>query len=82
MSKLIPDPQVAKRYGVHLRTLSRWDETAGLGFPPPIYVRKRKYRDEEKLDDWDRRNSREAAATAAAKAGRKHAIENSTEAST
>jgi hypothetical protein len=65
MSKLIADPVVARqRYGVHLRTLDRWDKTLGLGFPPPVYMRGRKYRDEAALDKWDLKNSREAAARA------------------
>jgi len=59
---LIPDPAVAQRYQVHLRTLDRWDKNPDLGFPPPIRIRNRKYREADKLDDWDRRNSREAAA--------------------
>ena len=62
MTKLIPDPIVAKeRYHVHLRTLGRWDQTPGLGFPPPVYVKQRKYRSADLLDLWDLHNSREAA---------------------
>jgi hypothetical protein len=65
MSKLIADPVVARqRYGVHLRTLDRWDKTPSLDFPKPVYMRGRKYRDEAALDKWDLNNSREAAARA------------------
>ena len=48
--KLIPDRLVALRYDVHVRTLARWDATPGLGFPAPIYIRRRRYREIEKLD--------------------------------
>jgi hypothetical protein len=45
-SGLSPDPQVAKkRYDVCTRTLSRWDEKPELGFPPPIYINGRRYRE-------------------------------------
>jgi hypothetical protein len=60
---LIPDPVVAReRYRVHPHTLRRWDKNPALGFPTPVYVNGRRYREAEKLDDWDRKNSREAAA--------------------
>jgi hypothetical protein len=58
---LLPDPAVARRYGVHPFTLRRWDENPGLGFPPVIMVNGRRYREIAKLDIWDRKNSREAA---------------------
>ena len=59
---LIPDRVVAEeRYHVHVMTLRRWDKNPELGFPPPVYVNGRRYREIEKLDLWDRRNSREAA---------------------
>jgi hypothetical protein len=47
---------------VHPVTLRRWDKNPALGFPPPIYVNNRRYRDEDALDAWDRKNSRQAAA--------------------
>jgi hypothetical protein len=43
-------------------TLRRWDANPTLGFPPVIYVNKRRYREAEALDAWDRKNSRQAAA--------------------
>jgi hypothetical protein len=43
----LPDSLVAERYSVSPRTIDRWDDTPDLGFPPPIYIRGRKYRDEE-----------------------------------
>jgi hypothetical protein len=60
---LIPDRVVAEqRYHVHPHTLRRWDKNPALDFPPPVYVNGRRYREAEKLDAWDRKNSREAAA--------------------
>jgi hypothetical protein len=60
---LIPDRVVAEqRYHVHPHTLRRWDKKPELEFPPPIYVNGRRYREAEKLEAWDRKNSREAAA--------------------
>jgi hypothetical protein len=60
-SVLLPDPAVAKRYGVHPFTLRRWDENPDLGFPPLVLVNGRRYREVAKLDAWDKKNSREAA---------------------
>jgi hypothetical protein len=60
-SVLLPDPAVAKRYGVHPFTLRRWDENPDLGFPPVIKVNNRRYREIAKLHAWDLKNSREAA---------------------
>jgi hypothetical protein len=64
---LIPDRKAADRYHVCGRTLLRWDNTPGLGFPPPIYLKGRRYRSVAALDDWDNQNSRRAAARAGAK---------------
>jgi hypothetical protein len=50
---LIAESKVAKRYGVCKRTLDRWDDHTDLGFPPPVYINGRKYRDSEKLDEFD-----------------------------
>ena len=52
--KLLPDRSVAERYRVNVRTLARWDTNPCLGFPPPIYILRRRYREIEKLDKWDR----------------------------
>ena len=59
--KLLPDRLVAERYNVTTRTLARWDETPDLNFPPPIYIRRRRYREIEELDQWDRANARKVA---------------------
>jgi len=53
MPKYVPDAMVAKRYGVTLRTVNRWEENPALEFPPALYINNRKYRDAEALDEWD-----------------------------
>jgi|1186.fasta_scaffold1161843_1 hypothetical protein len=58
---LLSDRQVAERYDVAVRTLERWDKLPDLDFPAPVYIRRRRYREVAKLDDWDRRNAHKAA---------------------
>ena len=53
MAKLLPEAAVAKRYGVHVCTLGRWDRNPDLGFPPIIQIRGRNYRDADELDAFD-----------------------------
>jgi len=60
-SGLLPDRLVAQRYDVSVRTLERWDATPDLGFPPPRYIRRRRFRNISELDAWDRRNARRVA---------------------
>jgi hypothetical protein len=55
---LLADRLVAERYDVTVRTLERWDGKPDLGFPPPVYIRRRRFRVIEKLDEWDRANAR------------------------
>jgi hypothetical protein len=50
----LPDRQVAQRYGRHITTLARWDQSPDLGFPKPIRINNRKYREVDELDEWDR----------------------------
>ena len=64
LKRLIPDPKVANRYGVSQRTIPRWDGKPELGFPKPIYINKRKYRDEAELDAFDREQAIKSARTA------------------
>jgi hypothetical protein len=59
---LIAERRVAERYGVNWRTLWRWDERPELGFPPVIKIGTRRFRELAKLEAWDRRNARKAAA--------------------
>ena len=47
---LASDRLVAQRYDVTVRTLERWDEKPDLGFPPPVRIRRRRYREISKLD--------------------------------
>jgi hypothetical protein len=63
--KLIPDPQVARDLGRGLRTLARWDARPELGFPPPIFINKRKYRDADKLATWARERALASIGSAA-----------------
>jgi hypothetical protein len=54
MSKrLIPDRQVAERYGRHVCTIMRWEHDPELGFPKAIQIRGHNYRDEAELDAFD-----------------------------
>jgi len=50
---LIPDRRVAERYDRSTRTLKRWEADPAMGFPPAIYVRKRRYRDADALAAWE-----------------------------
>jgi hypothetical protein len=53
--RYVPDGKVAKeRYGICLSTLYRWDHDEHLGFPVPIRINGRKYRDEAELDAFDK----------------------------
>jgi hypothetical protein len=72
---LSPDHVVAERYGVHPRTLKRWDEKPDLKFPPPIEINGRTYRENAALDAWDKYNICKvtSASTAEKLASVKHA---------
>jgi hypothetical protein len=52
---LVPDPLVAREMNINPITIWRWDsnpELAALGWPPPIRIRKRKYRSRKALEDF------------------------------
>ena len=55
--RLLPDPKVRERYGVSAQTIWRWDHKPELGFPRPIRINGRKYRDEAELDKFDARRA-------------------------
>jgi hypothetical protein len=55
LKRMLPEKDVALRYGVCRETLRRWDADAPLGFPPAIRIKGRKYRDEALLDAFDER---------------------------
>jgi len=68
----LPDRLVAKRYKVSPRTIARWDETPDLGFPPPTYIRGRKYREVKRLQQFERERAASAGDTRAARRQRAH----------
>lgn len=51
--RYLSDPQVCKRYGVSAMTIWRWDRDERLGFPPPMRIRNRKFRDLDALELWE-----------------------------
>ena len=55
--RLVPDSKVRERYGVSPQTIWRWDHKPELGFPSPVRINGRKYRDESKLDEFDARHA-------------------------
>jgi hypothetical protein len=55
IDELVPDPQAAKELNISLMTVWRWDrdpQLAALGWPPPVYIRKRKYRGRKLLENF------------------------------
>jgi hypothetical protein len=58
-TKLLPDRDVVRRYNVSFMTLWRWDHDPSLGFPRPLKIRGRNYRDESELDAFDMRMRRQ-----------------------
>ena len=63
--RLVPDPEVARRYGVHPSTLYNWDHDPALKFPKPIRINRRKFRIEAELDAFDKARAAERASNAA-----------------
>jgi predicted DNA-binding transcriptional regulator AlpA len=58
---LLPDRQVADRYGISTRTLYRWDEQPKLSFPKPIRINRRKFRRIRQLEQWERQRAADKA---------------------
>jgi hypothetical protein len=53
----VPDPVVCREFNISAMTLWRWDrdpELAALGFPPPVTIRKRKFRIRKQLEMFKR----------------------------
>ena len=53
--RLLPDHKVCGRYSISPMTLWRWDrdpELTALGWPAPVYIRKRKYRGRKKFEKF------------------------------
>jgi predicted DNA-binding transcriptional regulator AlpA len=61
--RLVPDPKVCARYGVHPSTLYNWDRDERLGFPKPIRINGRKFRDEDELEEFDAARAAERLTT-------------------
>ncbi len=60
--RLVPDAEVCARYGIHITTLYNWDHNEALGLPKPIRINRRKFRDEDELEAFDRARAEERAA--------------------
>lgn len=56
MTVLIIAKDVAKRYGIHKKTLERWVHDERTRFPQPITIGNRWYFPAVALDAWDERN--------------------------
>lgn len=53
---LVPDEQVRREFGnISTMTLWRWDNDPALGFPPPVMIRKRKFRSRRLLEEFKQR---------------------------
>jgi predicted DNA-binding transcriptional regulator AlpA len=63
--RLVPDAKVCARYGIHVSTLYNWDHNPRLGFPRPVRINGRKFRDEKELDKFDQERAAERDSTAA-----------------
>ena len=61
--ELVPDPIVCREFNISAMTLWRWDhdpELAALGLPPPVIIRKRKFRVRRQLESFKQRMLRRA----------------------
>jgi len=50
-----PDRVVAEFFGVHVKSIKRWDRRPELGFPAAIEVNGRKYRNRREYHEFARR---------------------------
>jgi hypothetical protein len=62
VGELVPDPQVCREFQITSMTLWRWDHDPELEFPPPIGIRKRKFRRRSALEIFKRQLVRNAIA--------------------
>jgi len=60
--ELVPDPEACREFSISSMTLWRWDHDIELDFPPPIVIRKRKFRIRRQLEEFKRRMLRNAIA--------------------
>ena len=58
MKKLLNARRVRERSDICERTLHRWERQPDLGFPRALVANRRKYFNEDELDDWERRRAR------------------------
>jgi predicted DNA-binding transcriptional regulator AlpA len=63
--RLIPDPEVCRRYHIHTSTLWNWDHDEKLKFPKPVRIKNRKHRYEDELDAFDEARAAERETAAA-----------------
>jgi hypothetical protein len=54
--------KTAARYDRDVRTLDRWLETPGLGFPAPMYINGKRYWSIKALEEWERARAASHAA--------------------
>ncbi len=62
---LVPDPHVMREFGITAMSMHRWDHDTKmieLGWPPPIRIRKRKFRSRHALEHFKREMARRAIA--------------------
>jgi hypothetical protein len=50
-----PDTAVARYFGVHIKSIARWDKRPGLDFPKPIVINGRNFRKWSEIRDFVRR---------------------------
>src|SRR5207248_2589815 len=58
VGELVPDPEVYREFHISAMTAWRWDrdpELIALGWPPPVYIRRRKHRERPKLEEFKQR---------------------------
>jgi hypothetical protein len=63
--ELVPDPVVCREFNISAMTLWRWDhdaKLAALGLPPPVIIRRRKFRVRQQLEEFKRTMMRRAIA--------------------
>jgi hypothetical protein len=58
--ELVPDPEVCREFHITPMTLWRWDQDPELDFPPPIVIRRRKFRPRSLLEKFKARLLRAA----------------------
>lgn len=56
----LPKRSVDDRYGVCTRTVDRWEDDDGIGFPKSVEIRKRRYWRLGELIDYERARARAA----------------------